>query len=123
MKKDIRNRRDIARLVGAFYDKVKKDELIGFFFSEVVPVDWEQHLPLMVDFWDNVLFFSGTYSGNPMQIHMRLHQKHRMEMTHFIRWNKLFNETVDEMFAGEQAETIKQRAASISTVIQIKLFK
>lgn len=123
MKTDIRNREDLVKLLDAFYEKVKKDESIGFFFNEVAEVNWKKHLPLMYDFWDNVLFFSGTYNGNPMQVHMNLHRKHRMEMNHFIRWNKLFCDTVDELFEGEKSETIKQRAVSISTIIQIKLFR
>jgi len=38
------------------------------------------------------------------------------------QWIKLFNEKVDEIFEGEKAEWIKQRAGSIATVMQIKIF-
>ena len=41
---------------------------------------------------------------------------------HFDQWNKLFNETVDEHFNGEKAKLIKQRALTISTVMQQKIF-
>ncbi len=44
-------------------------------------------------------------------------------MEHFQRWILLFNETVDELFKGEKAELIKQRALSISTVMQIKILQ
>ncbi len=122
MKKDIENREDITVLVDRFYDKVKKDSSIGYFFNEVAKVDWPKHLKIMYDFWENVLFFSGTYEGNPMQVHKDLHAKSAMKMPQFLRWNQLFTETVDEYFEGKNAELIKQRAVSISTVIQIKLF-
>jgi len=47
MKKDIHNRNDIIRLVDAFYDKIKTDQVIGFIFNEVAHVNWENHLPKM----------------------------------------------------------------------------
>lgn len=65
MKNDIRNREDIKLIVDAFYEKVKKDDEIAFFFSEIIAVEWEKHLPIMYDFWENVLFHVGIYQGNP----------------------------------------------------------
>ena len=35
MKTDIRNRKDIEKLVNTFYDKVKTDEVIGYLFNDV----------------------------------------------------------------------------------------
>lgn len=123
MKKDIENRKDIELLVDAFYEKVKKDPVIGKFFTEVVKVNWEKHLPVMYKFWENVVFYTGNYAGNPMQSHFALHGKSPLSMDDFNQWNKLFNETVDEMFEGMNATNIKQRAQNISTVMQIKIFK
>lgn len=122
MKKDIRDRNDLILLVDSFYEKVRKDELISFFFSDVVSVHWERHLPRMYDFWDNALFYTGAYEGNPMQVHKVIHGMHAMEPQHFERWNKLFNDTVDELFAGDMAELIKQKAQNIATIIQVKHF-
>jgi hemoglobin len=121
MKKDIEDRDDIIRLVNTFYDKVKPDETIGYFFNRVVNVDWEKHLPVMYNFWENIIFHSGSYSGNPMKHHVDLHQKSPMKKEHFNRWIQLFNETVDEIFEGEHAEQAKQRALSIATVMQINI--
>lgn len=122
MKKDIQNRKDIEKLVNAFYEKVKKDDVIAYLFNEVAKVNWEKHLPVMYDFWENVLFYTGSYSGNPMDKHESLHRKSKMNTQHFDRWNKLFNETVDEYFEGYNSELVKQRAKSIATVMQIKIF-
>lgn len=122
MKKDIVSRQDIEALVNAFYVKVKSDNLIGFYFKDVVKVDWEKHLPIMIDFWENVLFYTGNYSGNPMESHRKVHELHPLTMKHFSRWNHLFSETVDEMFEGKNAELIKEKAQNIATVIQVKLF-
>jgi hemoglobin len=121
MKQDIENIEDIKRLVDAFYKQVNKDDLIAFFFSDIIPVDWEKHLPKMYSFWENVLFHRGSYTGNPMLKHQHLNQKCPMHAAHFKRWLQLFNHTVDELFVGENAELIKQRAFSIATVMQIKI--
>jgi len=121
MKTDIRDRNDIELLVNTFYDKVKPDPVIGYFFKEVVPVNWNKHLPVMYDFWENIVFATGSYEGNPMVQHKHLHKKSPMKMEHFQRWIMLFTETVDELFAGEKAILIKQRATSIATVMQIKI--
>jgi hemoglobin len=122
MKPDIQNRTDIEQLINAFYTKVKADDLIGFYFTDVVHVNWEKHLPVMYNFWENIVFHTSSYEGNPMIKHQELNAKSPMNMEHFQRWTKLFNQTVDELFAGEKAEFIKQRAMGISTVMQIKLF-
>lgn len=122
MKRDIENREDIKLIVDRFYDKVKTDEVIGFIFNDIAKVNWEKHLPVMYDFWENAIFYSGTYSGNPMSLHHHLHHIRPLTSKHFTQWNKLFDETVDENFEGEKAKLIKQRALSISTVMQQKIF-
>ncbi|MBL0343119.1 MAG: group III truncated hemoglobin [Bacteroidetes bacterium] len=121
MKTEISGRTEIELLVNKFYEKVQKDDLIGFFFTAIIPVDWDKHLPVMYDFWEGIVFGTGTYQGNTMAKHLNLHNKSSMESKHFERWLELFNTTVDENFIGSNALLIKQRALSISTVIQIKI--
>jgi hemoglobin len=122
MKHDLQNRADIELLVNCFYDKVKQDETIGYLFNDVAKVNWEKHLPVMYSFWENIIFYTSNYQGNPMDAHTKLNQQSRLKMQHFQQWNKLFAESVDQLFEGEKAELIKQRALSISTVMQIKIF-
>lgn len=121
MKNDIKDRADIQLLVDAFYTKVRADETIGYLFNEVAKVNWEQHLPRMYDFWENILFQTGGFKGNPMVAHVQLHQKSPLSAAHFARWQQLFLATVDELFEGDKAELIKQRARSIATMMLIKV--
>jgi hemoglobin len=121
MKTDIENRNDIELLINTFYEKVKKDESLAYYFTDVVKVNWEKHLPVMYDFWENVLFYSGTYIGNPMMLHAKIHQRSPFTKEHFQHWLQLFNQSVDELYEGEHAEQIKLRANNISTVMQIKI--
>lgn len=123
MKKDISNRKDIKKLVDKFYDKVKIDTLIGPIFTEIIGSNWNKHLSAMYDFWENVVFFTGKYEGNPMAKHQVVHSKKTLRMEHFTRWLSLFTETVNELFEGKNTELIKQKALSIGTVMQVKLFR
>ena len=123
MKKDIEERNDIELLVNSFYDKVKADPVIGFIFNDIARVNWKKHLPVMYDFWENTLLFTGNYTGNPMEIHRRLNQVIPLTPAHFQQWLVLFTTTVDELFAWQKAELAKQRAISIAMLIQLKILK
>lgn len=121
MKPDISSKEDIKKIVQVFYEKVKDDETIGFFFSEVVTVDWEKHLPLMCSFWENVLFFTGEYEGNPIVSHRQIHQRHATRPEHFQRWMELFDATVDAFFVGTNADKMKQHSKAIASVMMQKI--
>jgi hemoglobin len=121
MKKDLQGLDDVKTLVDAFYIKVKADDVIGYIFTEVVPISWEVHMPVMYQFWDTVLFGTMTYKGNPMTKHIVLDKKEPLIPAHFERWKALFFETVDEHFAGEKAELAKSRADSIGNLMQFKV--
>jgi hemoglobin len=120
-RKDIHNRKDIEKLVNCFYDKVKTDPQIGYIFNEVAHVDWDKHLPRMYDFWENIIFQTGQYTGNPMTAHFRIHALHAFTRADFRRWLDIFREIMDEHFEGPNAELARQRALSIATVMEIKL--
>ncbi|MDP2385752.1 MAG: group III truncated hemoglobin [Bacteroidota bacterium] len=121
MKKDISNNKDIEKLVNLFYKKVKKDPTLSPFFID--GFDWNKHLQIMYKFWENVLFYTGNYGGNPMQKHFDIHSKQPLTMKHFHQWTTLFNESVDELFQGEKADSIKLKASNIATVMQIKIIR
>lgn len=121
MKPDIANRSDIEKLVNIFYEKVKTDAKIGYLFTEVALVNWEKHLPIMYDFWENILFHTGNFDGNPMMKHRKLHEKSELSEAHFKHWIKLWQKIVDESFEGNKAEEIKIRAQNISKAMMYKV--
>ena len=118
---DIENRDDIDALMKAFYTKAIPDEMIGYFFTDVTKLDVINHLPVIGDFWESVLFNSNKYHGDPMKIHQHINQLSSFKEEHFERWIGLFSSTVNEMFEGSNADRIKQRARSIATVMKIKI--
>lgn len=119
-KTDITNREDLLLLMQEFYKKLLSDETISYLFTDIAKINLEHHLPVLVDFWDSVLFQSNTYQKNAMQPHLTLHQKSPLKKNHFDTWLRNFENTVDELFLGDNAFIIKQRATSIATVMQIK---
>lgn len=120
-KRDIENRDDLLQLMQSFYKKLLADNSISYLFTDVSKIDLDHHFPVLVDFWDTVLFQSGTYQKNAMQPHIALHQKSRLLKHHFETWLRYFKESVDELFDGQNAFVIKERATSIATVMQIKI--
>ncbi len=120
-KSDIENRKDIELLVNSFYKKVLADQVIGYIFTDVVKINFDEHMPKMVDFWETTLFQNVIYKGNPMAVHLHLNLNEPLKKKHFEQWLTLFNETVDELFVGEKAHLAKTRAMSIATMMHIKI--
>ncbi len=120
-KRDIQNREDLLLLMQEFYKKLLADDSISYLFTDVAKIDLAHHLPVLVDFWDSVLFQADTYRKNAMQPHLVLHQQSPLQKHHFETWLRYFKSSVDELFEGNIAFLAKERATSIATVMQIKI--
>ncbi|ROH95960.1 group III truncated hemoglobin [Chryseobacterium daecheongense] len=119
--KKLESREDIELLVNSFYDKVTKDETIGFFFNDVAKVNWANHLPKMYSFWESILFGQMTYKGNPMAVHFPINEMEAMEVKHFDRWIELWKKTIDENFVGENADMAIYKAENIAKLMAYKM--
>lgn len=109
--KDIETREDLETLLTEFYKIAVIDRKIGHHFDDL---DLETHLPIIVDFWEKVLFGNPIYFGNPLAVHQILHEKSPLKLEHFQRWFEIFSRTVDALFAGETADNAKVRAKMIA---------
>lgn len=118
MMKDIETREDLETLLTEFYSVAVYDAEIGHHFADLNP---ETHLPLIVDFWENVLFEKRIYFNNPVLIHQILNEKFPLEPVHFRRWIEIFTATIDKLFAGETAEKAKFRAETIAQSLDQKI--
>jgi hemoglobin len=121
MRPDITSRADIERLLVGFYENVKKDPTIGYIFTDVAHVNWETHIPVIVDFWETILLDNPVYKKNAMEVHYELNKKVRLQKEHFESWLTLFNSAVDELFEGKTASLAKKRARSIADVMLFKM--
>ncbi len=119
--KEIENRKDIEFLVDEFYRHVVKDEVIGFFFTEVIELDFREHMPIMYDFWESNLLGTMTYKGNPMTKHILLNQKASLTPEHFQRWLQLWEEIIAKHFKGTIAQDALKRAQQIAGLMQFKI--
>ena len=121
MKTDINNIDDIITMVDAFYVEVRKEAMLKRFFTQADGFDWDKHISIMYSFWENVLFSSGNYEGNPLEVHKRIQSRKPTRPVHFDRWLALFDSTVDRLFEGPNAEIAKQRAHGIAHVMMSKI--
>lgn len=125
--RDIQSKEDIGNLVHTFYQRVQNDSVLSFAFNEVAQIDWETHLPRMVEFWQTIVFRKPGYKGNPAHTHVVLAGKMAetaapMRPEHFTHWVELFKDTVDDLFAGERAEFAKQSAAQMGRGLATNIF-
>jgi len=109
-KQTISSREQVIKIVDSFYAKVRKDELIGPIFTEQAKVDWDEHLPKLYNFWEDLLSGSDNYHGRPFPPHL----KFNLKIETFERWLKLFVETIDENYTGLKADEMKARAIRIA---------
>lgn len=122
--RDITGRKHIEQLMELFYEEALKDEVIGYIFTDVARLDLNHHLPIICDFWENVLFKTGNYARhgrNPMQVHFALNNKERLTAKHFERWLEIFNRVTDSNFSGENTDTIKNKALFMAQRISATL--
>lgn len=121
MEKDLTTRVDIEKFLTLFYQKLLADKTLGPIFIDVAKIDLEEHLPILADFWEGILFQKTIYRRNAMEPHLALHDKHPLEKKHFDLWLHYFDETLDELYVGEKVELAKARAKSIALLMQVKV--
>jgi hemoglobin len=122
--KDIKNRQDVFLLVSKFYEKVRKDEVLGPFFNETIK-DWDAHLEHLTTFWESSLFLKTRFHGDPLEAHVKVDKAHDHSITelHFGLWLNLWFQTIDELFEGDYAENAKRRSRKMGTFLYLKIFE
>jgi hemoglobin len=120
---DIQSQKDLYLLVDAFYKKLLNDNRINYIFTDVVKIKIEDHLPILVTFWSQMILGTGGYTNNLTDIHLKVDKLHNLSPEIFDIWISHFNETIDKHFLGLNANEIKLQAKSLSTILQIKIAK
>lgn len=117
MKKDIEHLDDIKRIVDTFYQRIRKNELLGPIFEARIGNRWDGHLEKMYRFWQTVLLSEHTYSGAPFPPHATM----PIDESHFTVWVQNWTATVDGFFSGPVAEEAKKRGALMAAIFNSKL--
>ncbi len=115
--KDITCIEDIQVLVNTFYGRVRADELIGNIFEDRIQDRWPEHLEKMYRFWQTILLDEHTYTGAPFVPHATM----PIDAIHFERWVGIWHKTVDELFAGKNADEAKWRGAKMASIFLSKI--
>ncbi len=122
MKSDISSRKDIKLIITKFYDKLLVDEKMIPFFEDIVTNNTlEHHLDIISDFWNDILFDTNSYSNNVMKKHVDKNVFIAFKKEHFAIWTSYLFDTIDTHFDGVIAQSMKNRATSIATVMQLKM--
>lgn len=107
----------ILKVIYAFYDKAKRDVMIGYHFRVID--DFDEHIPRIADFWN--LQVNGEILNrehlpfNLLQAHIPL----RINTGEIFRWNKLFEETLIE-YVEKNELTQEQKESWMN---KVSLFK
>jgi hemoglobin len=118
---DLQTREDVEALLRRFYGRAFHDDLLAQPFADLCSHGLDEHLPVMCDFWETVLFRAGLYRRNALHVHRRLHHQTPLAAEHFVRWLTLWTSTIDQMYQGPIAEHAKTQAARIAAAMHRRL--
>lgn len=111
--KDITTRADLEVLMRRFYDRLLLVDGMQPVFEHI---NFDIHLPKIVDFWEFVVLDVQGYKTNVFDKHVNL----PIKSPQFDEWLAVFTSTVDALFAGEKADLIKQRATVLAFTFKSK---
>jgi hemoglobin len=107
----------VREVVETFYAKVRRDPLLGPIFNEAV-ADWPDHLDRLCAFWSSLTLMTGRYKGDPFGVHLKLPP---LGPIHFRTWLGLFEETIGQLCAPDQAEVFRTRAERVAESLNLGL--
>ena len=107
---DILSYGDVEFLVGAFYEKVKNDKVLGSTFERIIGRNWDGHVARMSVYWNALILEKKHDYEKQFQQYAKL----PIGKKYFERWTFLFFQTVNENFAGSNADEAKLAAIKIA---------
>lgn len=111
---ELASRTEIDLLVRRFYDRAIDDEVLAPVFGALAAYGLEEHLVVVGDFWEQILFRTTRYEGAFTPVHRALHGRYGLSPARFERWLLLWHRTVDELFVGVDAERAKTKATAMA---------
>lgn len=109
----------IKNLVTHFYQKIRRDEVLGPIFNDVAKVDWDHHIPLICQFWNSIMLKTNEYHSNAYRKHVILGEKIALTEAHFSRWLMLFGEEAVKYLPMQEAHLIVKKAHMIAESLKI----
>ncbi|HTO00167.1 MAG TPA: group III truncated hemoglobin [Microthrixaceae bacterium] len=100
---DLDSRSQIHDLVVHFYREIVFDEFLDHVFEDVAQVDWNTHIPKLIDYWCRVLLGQPGYEGTILAPHQEVHDLESFTQEHFDKWFALWVQSIDERWSGPVA--------------------
>ena len=108
----------ISDLVDTFYDAVWADDRLGPIFAGRI-ADRPAHLAKMKRFWSSVMLKTGSYSGRPMPVHMKLSE---VQENDFVVWLSLFRKAARSSFETAAVPLVIETAERIARSFWLAMF-
>jgi hemoglobin len=109
----------IRAVILSFYEKIRRDPVLGPTFAEAIGDDWTPHIERIVLFWLTATGLQRGYEGrNFMPAHLR-HASVRAEL--LPRWLDLFRRTTAEHCTPESARALIDIAERMAQTLEIGL--
>lgn len=105
-------------LLERFYERVRRDPLLGPVFAGAVH-DWPSHIARLSDFWSSVMLTSGRYKGNPVAMHTLHADSITPDM--FGRWLEIWRSTTEELLTPADAGRMQAKAERIAESLKLAL--
>lgn len=104
----------IEKLVIHFYQKIQVDKMLGPIFNEVAHVNWDEHIPLLCQFWNSIMLKTNEYHGNAYQKHVTFKKLIPIQEEYFGHWLNLFQTEAINHLPKQAAEEIIDKATLIA---------
>lgn len=106
-------------LIAEFYARVRKDDLLGPVFTEIIGDDWDAHLEKIAAFWRYVTRIDRSYDARDF---VSAHVKHpQIQASLLPRWLLLFRQTAREVCPQEAADLLIDIAERMAASIEMNL--
>jgi hemoglobin len=115
MKTDIEGPDDIRNLIDEFYERAGSDTLLGPIFSRLKDPGADKKV--LYTYWRAALL----NGKNDAQQAFPKHIEKMLSSRHFIRWLTLFLQTIDDLYAGRNAQKVKTIVIKKSEEFQTSL--
>ena len=115
----------ILTIIQSFYDRVKKDVLIGYHFRFIE--DFESHIPRIADFWNLQINGELTDKGNlPFKL-IQEHKDRGIKPAEMGRWVTIFKENLEafehqKLMTKKEKDLMLEKVEHFRTKIEMVLF-
>jgi hemoglobin len=109
----------LRQVILSFYEKVRRDAVLGPVFAEAIGDDWDPHIERIMLFWLTATRLGRGYDGRHfVPVHVGNRSIRAAELP---RWLELFRETAAEQCSPQAASVLIDIAERMAETLEITL--